>query len=257
MRRTKPIIVILAVVLAGFGIYQLTATKNSATNDISNSQKGQNDHQNDDKTALNFDKTRYSQTDPTSIWVIVNKKHSLSPKTYIPSDLVVPDVRVRVPGNSSMQVRQVTAKALEELITDAKAQGINLELSSGYRSYSFQVSLYGSYVNSDGQAAADRVSARPGYSEHQTGLAADLDDLTHKCHLETCFGDLPEGKWLAAHAYEYGFVIRYPKDKESVTGYAYEPWHLRYVGIPAATEMHSQRVETLEEFFGVSGGVNY
>ncbi len=247
----------LVVALAGFGIYQLTATKDDAPNDISNNKMNQSDRQNNDKTTPNFDKARYSQTDPTSIWVIVNKKHGLSPKTYIPNDLVVPDVRLRVPGNSSMQVRQVTADALEKLIGDAKSQGINLELSSGYRSYSFQVSLYGSYVKSDGQAAADRVSARPGYSEHQTGLAADLDDLSHKCHLETCFGELPEGKWLAAHAYEYGFVIRYPKDKESITGYAYEPWHLRYIGVSAATEMHIQHIETLEEFFGVSGGVNY
>ncbi len=250
------VLALLIIALAGFGIYRLTAAKNDAPGTVSSDMNNQN-NSDTHKTTSKFDKARYSLTDPTSIWTIVNKKHSLSPKTYIPSDLVVPDVRLRVPGNSSMQVRQVTAKALEELIGDAKTQGIDLELSSGYRSYSFQVSLYGSYVKSDGQAAADRVSARPGYSEHQTGLAADLDDLSHKCHLETCFGDLPEGKWLAAHAYEYGFIIRYPKGKESVTGYAYEPWHLRYVGIPAATEMHSRHVQTLEEFFGVSGGVNY
>ncbi len=201
-----------------------------------------------------FDKSQYSLTDPTSIWVIANKKHALNPINYVPSDLVVPNVPLRVPGNSSMQVRAVTARALEKLIADAKAQNLKLELSSGYRSYSFQVSLYNSYVQSDGKAAADRASARPGHSEHQTGLAADLDDMAHACHLKACFGDTPEGKWIAANAYKYGFIIRYPEGKESITGYEYEPWHLRYIGIPAATQMHDTDVQTLEEFFNVSGG---
>jgi D-alanyl-D-alanine carboxypeptidase len=257
MRQTKIVVMLLVIALLGFATYKFTAARDDSTNNKATNASTRTTSPPPSTHTTAFDMSQYSLTDPTSIWVIVNKKHGLNPKTYIPADLVVPSVSLRVPGNSSMQVRKVTAADLEKLVRGAKNDGINLQLSSGYRSYSFQVSLYNSYVQSDGQAAADRASARPGYSEHQTGLAADLDDLNHQCHLEACFGDTPEGKWLAAHAYEYGFVIRYPKGKESITGYEYEPWHIRYLGIPAATEMHRTGIQTLEEFFDVTGGQNY
>jgi D-alanyl-D-alanine carboxypeptidase len=204
-----------------------------------------------------FDKKQYSLTDPKSIWVIVNKPHGLDPLDYAPSDLTVPSVPLRVPGNESMQVRKVTASALEQLFAGAKSAGLNLMLASGYRSYAYQVGLYNGYVQSQGQAAADTTSARPGHSEHQTGLAADIEPAAKSCELDACFGATPEGKWLAANAYKYGFIIRYTEDKVSITGYEYEPWHVRYVGIPLAAELHNTHVETLEEFFGVSGGTNY
>jgi D-alanyl-D-alanine carboxypeptidase len=108
-----------------------------------------------------------------------------------------------------------------------------------------------------GQAEADRTSARPGYSEHQTGLAFDVEVSGGKCHLEKCLGETPDGKWVAANAYKYGFIVRYPEGKENVTGYDYEPWHLRYVGTDLASEMHTKSVQTLEEFFNISGGKNY
>ncbi|HET6863989.1 MAG TPA: M15 family metallopeptidase [Candidatus Saccharimonadales bacterium] len=201
-----------------------------------------------------FNKNQYSLTDPNSIWVIVNKKHSLRPVTYAPSDLVVPSVPLRAPGNESMQLRQITASALEQMFAAAKAAGINLQLSSGYRSYSYQVGTYNSYVKQSGQAYANTISARPGFSEHQTGLAADIEPVSRQCEIVDCFANLPEGKWLAANAYKYGFLMRYPADKASITGYDYEPWHFRYIGTALSTELRALHVETLEEFFGVSGG---
>ncbi len=208
-------------------------------------------------TVASFNKKQYSLTDPTSIWVVVNKQHALQPKDYVPADLVVPNVPLRVPGNESMQLRQVTATAMEAMFAGAKQEGLSLMLSSGYRSYTYQFSLYNGYVQSEGQATADTQSARPGSSEHQTGLAADVEPASKTCEVDTCFGDTPEGKWLAANTYKYGFIIRYPQDKTAITGYEYEPWHIRYVGIPLATEMHNQGIETLEEFFGVTGGTTY
>ena len=210
-----------------------------------------------DKASNAFDKTQHSLTDPTSIWVVVNKPHALNPINYKPADLVVPNVPLRVPGNESMQMRKVAADALEQLFAGAKQNGLNLMLASGYRSYDYQVGLYNGYVKSTGQAAADQSSARPGHSEHQTGLAVDVEPATKKCELDACFAQTPEGQWVAANAYKYGFIIRYTADKVDVTGYEYEPWHLRYIGTPLATKLHQQGVETLEEFFNVSGGQSY
>jgi len=207
--------------------------------------------------AASFDKTKYSTTDPASIWVVVNKQHPLQPKDYVPADLTIPNVPLRVPGNESMQLRKTTATAIETMFAAAKQDGLDLMVSSGYRSYAYQVGLYGGYVSSMGQAAADTQSARPGYSEHQTGLALDIEPSSRKCELEQCFGDTPEGKWLAANAYKYGFILRYTPTDVKTTGYESEPWHYRYVGVELATEMHTQNIPTLEQFFGITGGQSY
>jgi len=210
-------------------------------------------------TSPAFDKTRFSTTDPSSIWVIVNKQHMINPKTYTPASLVVPNIPLRsnITGDEK-QVSNIMAPALEQMAAAAAKDGITLNLQSGYRSYNFQVNLYNSYVKNDGQAQADQESARPGYSEHQTGLAADLGGVTDpSCNVQQCFASTPEGKWLAAHAYEYGFIIRYTTAKQSITGYEDEPWHVRYIGTDLSTKMHKDGVTTLEEFFGVSGGEAY
>lgn len=204
-----------------------------------------------------FDKTIFSISDPASRWVVVNKLRPLNPLNYVPTDLVTPNLPLRVPGNESMQLRSEPAQALEQMFAAAKLAGLNLLVSSGYRSYSYQVTLYNSYVKSKGQATADQQSARPGFSEHQTGLAVDVGVTNHKCELESCFADTPEGKWVAANAYLYGYIIRYTADKVAITGYEYEPWHLRYVGISLATEMHKQNIETLEEFFSLPSANTY
>ncbi|MDB5175999.1 MAG: family metallopeptidase [Candidatus Saccharibacteria bacterium] len=209
------------------------------------------------KPATSFNKSEFSRTDPASIWVIVNKQHQLVPKDYVPADLVVPTIPLRVPGNESMQVRQATATALEAMFAAAKEQGLNLMLSSGYRSYTYQVNLYNGYVASQGQATADTQSARPGYSEHQTGLGADIEPASKTCELEQCFSATPEGTWLAANAYKFGFIIRYTINDQAITGYEYEPWHVRYVGTDLSTELHNTHVDTLEQFFDVTGGKDY
>lgn len=134
--------------------------------------------------------------------------------------------------------------ALESMFSAASKDGINLHVVSGFRSYSKQKTLYTNYCNRDGKAAADTYSARPGYSEHQTGLAADINSV------ETSWGNTAEGKWLAANCYRYGFIIRYPEGKESKTGYQYEPWHVRYLGVETATSVYNSGL-CLEEYLGI------
>jgi zinc D-Ala-D-Ala carboxypeptidase len=204
-----------------------------------------------------FNKKQFSNTDPTRIWIVVNKHFPLNPQNYAPADLTIPNVPLRVPGNESMQLRKPATAALETMFTAAKAQGVSLMLSSGYRSYSYQVSLYGSYVKNSSVVEADKTSARPAYSEHQTGLAADVEPVSEKCDVDPCFATTPEGVWLAANAYKYGFIIRYTEDKVPVTGYSYEPWHVRYVGTDLVNEMRRQKITTLEEFFNLGSAPDY
>ena len=207
-------------------------------------------------TKPSFDKQQYPLSQASSLWVVVNKGRQL-PKTYVPANLTVPNVSLRLSsGSPEMEVRSDTAQAMQEMFAGAAVQGIKLMLASGYRSYTEQVSLYDGYVASDGKAAADASSAHPGFSEHQTGLAADLEPANRVCEVAQCFDATPEGKWLVANAYKYGFIIRYPKDKEDLTGYEYEPWHVRYVGKDLAAQIN-QTGQTLERFFGLPNYVDY
>lgn len=196
---------------------------------------------------ISFDKTKYSTSDPASIWVVVNKQRALSPKTYAPDDLVA--------VGGGQQMRAAAATALAKMIADAKNEGLYISPLSGYRSYYTQVSVYGNEVTSNGQAVADSQSARPGHSEHQTGLAVDVGG--GGCGIEDCFGNTAAGKWVAAHAYKYGFIIRYTAAKEPITGYRAEPWHIRYIGVDLSSEMQKQGVLTLEEFFGLPAAPSY
>lgn len=203
-----------------------------------------------------FNKNQYSINDPGSLWVVVNKGRIL-PSSYAPADLVVPNVSLNESFESdNMHLRQAPATALEKMSAAATSEGLELTLVSGYRSYTTQQAVYGSNVAAQGRATADTTSARPGYSEHQTGLAADLGVPSSQCQLEACFADLAEGKWLAANAHKYGFIIRYQKDKSSLTGYAYEPWHMRYVGLDLAAEINKTE-QVLEQFFGLSSYSDY
>ncbi|HSW98607.1 MAG TPA: M15 family metallopeptidase [Candidatus Saccharimonadales bacterium] len=209
-------------------------------------------------TAQQFNKKQYSQSDPASLWVVVNKHRPLSPLDYAPADLVNPNMPLRLnKADGEMQVRAPAAAGLEELNAAASQQGLHLMLASGYRSYPLQVSVYNSEVRANGQAGADQESARPGYSEHQTGLAADLEPLSRKCEVQTCFADTPEGIWLAANAWKYGFTLRYQQNAKPITGYEYEPWHVRFIGKPLAAELHRTAVPTLEQFFGLPDAPNY
>lgn len=191
--------------------------------------------------------------------MVVNKQRPLQPADYKPAHLVVPGIPLRSNiTNDEKYMRADNAAALKTMVDAARAEGIHLNLQSGYRSYDFQVNLYNLYVKQQGKALADSQSARPGYSEHQTGLAADLGGTTTPgCNVAECFANTPEGKWLAANAYKYGYVIRYPEGKTSVTGYTYEPWHVRYVGTDLSEEMHQEGVATLEEFFDLPAAADY
>jgi zinc D-Ala-D-Ala carboxypeptidase len=210
------------------------------------------------KDKQTFDKQQLSLTDPASLWVIANKHNPLNPKEYEPSDLVVPDVPLRLTGkDDEMLLRKPAADALKQMAEAAKADNLTLMVSSAYRSYNFQTGLYNGYVKQQGQAEADTQSARPGVSEHQTGLAVDVEPASRKCEIEACFADTPEGQWIAANAFNYGFIIRYPDGQQSVTGYIYEPWHLRYVGTDLATELKKQHYPTLEKFFGLEAAPDY
>ena len=159
--------------------------------------------------------------------LIANKTYSL-PETFNPGTLH-PDAKA----------------AFEQMKADAAAEGLKLKIVSGYRSYRDQINAYTKFSKRDGQDAADRYSARPGHSEHQTGLAMDINSVYKS------FADTPEGIWLAANCTKYGFILRYPEDKEAVTGYMYEPWHIRYVGVETAAVI-SESGLCLEEFLGIT-----
>lgn len=187
-------------------------------------------------------------TNAQAMTVIVNKQRSL-PEGYEPSDLVEPDVPFSFDGpHEKRQMRKEAAEALEKLFAGAKADGIELRAVSGYRSYQRQVSIYNNNVKTKGEEYASRVSAVPGRSEHQTGLAMDVSSPSVGNVLEEVFGSSKEGEWLDEHAAQYGFIIRYPKGEEDVTGYVYEPWHIRYVGADLAPDVVQSGL-TLEEYF--------
>ncbi|GMA30626.1 D-alanyl-D-alanine carboxypeptidase family protein [Litorihabitans aurantiacus] len=135
--------------------------------------------------------------------------------------------------------------AFETMRAEAARSGLTLRIVSGYRSFSYQAGLYDRYVRQHGQAAADRFSARPGHSEHQTGLAMDVNSTSGS------FGSTPEGRWVRDNAHRFGFVVRYPEGKEHITGYMYEPWHLRHLGVDLATSLHTRGL-TLEEHLGIT-----
>lgn len=180
---------------------------------------------------------------PTSITVIVNKKHCINPPSWAPPDLTSLD---------GYLMRSVTATHMQQMMQAAAAAGVPFGLTSAYRSYSDQVATYNNWVQVNGSTtSADTVSARPGYSEHQTGLAADLD--AGSCVLE-CFGTTAQYTWLKQNAANYGFIERYPSGLTGVTGYSPEPWHWRYVSSDTALAMKRSGVQTLEEYLGVSGG---
>ncbi|WP_018760403.1 M15 family metallopeptidase [Arthrobacter sp. 135MFCol5.1] len=199
---------------------------------------------------------QFSLDDPASQWVIVNKHRPLAPADYAPADLVRPAVAISAAGEAAL-LNSTTAAAAEALFAAAARDGVAMVLASGYRSYGTQVTTYNGYVAARGQADADTASARPGHSEHQTGWAFDIGDGGGACSFEPCFADQPAATWAKANAYRYGFVVRYPWMLHPITGYYYEPWHLRFVGVEAATDMAKRGIGTLEEYFGLEAAPAY
>ncbi|HZK57057.1 MAG TPA: M15 family metallopeptidase [Clostridia bacterium] len=181
------------------------------------------------------------------ILVIVNKKRYLE-SNYKPSDLVIPDVKFSFDGEHEKKyMRKEAAEALEEFFGQAYEEGIYIFALSGYRSYNTQKWLFENRANKVGEEEANKLIARPGESEHQTGLAMDITSQSVQFDLKERFGETEEGKWVKANAHKFGFIIRYTRDKEGITGYNYEPWHIRYVGKGAAEEIYSRDI-VLEEY---------
>lgn len=202
-------------------------------------------------TTGGFDRRSRSIDDDASLWVVVNKRRPLE-AGYTPDVVPVP-----VPHTNPPLLTSAASAAVAALFAAARRDGIELASNSTFRSYSDQRSVYDGNLRRLGRAAADRLTAHPGCSEHQTGLAVDIGPLSGRCSLDVCMGETPEGRWLAAHAWEHGFLLRYPSDRTAVTGYQYEPWHFRFLGLPLARELHRTGVATLEEFFGLPAAPDY
>ena len=188
-----------------------------------------------------------NDADDADIWKIVNKSRAFANPRYQPSDLRLVSVPT-LPGRSQDErsLRAVLMPDLEKLVAAAGNAGVTIYVGSGYRSYATQASLFASNVRQHGEAKANRFSSRPGHSEHQSGLAVDFAGADQTCWVDDCFERTAAGKWLAAHAHEYGFILRYPKGKEKITGYQYEPWHFRYVGRELAGALQQSGL-TMEE----------
>lgn len=175
--------------------------------------------------------------------MMVNKTYPL-PSDYIPLDTY--ESAFNRTNTCNTCINKIAYNAFLDMKADALTLGLNLKLSSGYRPYSTQKTIYNNYIARDGKTAADTYSARPGYSEHQSGLCFDLNSISDS------FANTNEGKWINENAYKYGFTIRFPKGKDEYTGYKYESWHLRYVGEELATTLYNDgNWLSMEEYFGI------
>lgn len=196
-----------------------------------------------------------SLSDPARVWVVVNKGRPLNPVDYEPTNLAMVPLQTTTPSG---RVRSDVAAAVGQMADAAGAAGVGrIGVNNGYRSYGLQVRTYDSHVRAQGQANADTGSARPGHSEHQTGLALDVVACDVECGGLDGFGGTAQSDWVAAHAWEYGFIVRYEHGGTPVTGYAPEPWHLRYVGVDLAAIYHDGGYHTLEEFFELPAAPDY
>ena len=206
-----------------------------------------------------FDPPKYSIDEADSIWVVVNKQRQISPLKYQPESLAFPAFpKPKVQNPFGLQMREEAAVAAVELATAMAAAGKGtLILNSGFRTYKNQQGLYNRTRDTRGLVIAEKLSARPGHSEHQLGLAADFSVRGQACVIMVCFGKTEAGIWLAENAHEFGFVVRYPKGYKQITGFQYEPWHFRYVGVELATEMKTKGIKTLEEFWGLESAPDY
>lgn len=187
------------------------------------------------------------ESSPESLQCLVNKMRPFARKDWAPSDLV---------DFEGQQLRAEAAQAARTMMDAAKAEGVTLTVSSAYRSYAVQQQTYQHWVSVNGQKVADQLSARPGYSEHQTGLAIDFSS-PEGCRLEECYEDTRAGRWLAKNAQNYGFILRFPKGQQAVTGYLFEPWHYRYLGKDLTARYVASGANTLEEFLGTGAAPDY
>ena len=186
--------------------------------------------------------------DDGNILVLVNKEYPVS-EDYEPSDMV--EIDGSLSTNQNLKVKREAYEAYLEMLKDAQAEGLNFSICSAYRSYALQESLYNNSLAANGKEYTETMFAYPGKSEHHTGYAIDITSASMNWGLSQDFTEYPDGAWITEHCSEYGFIIRYPKGKEDVTGYVYEPWHIRYVGIDTAKYITDHEL-TLEEYLGVA-----
>lgn len=191
-------------------------------------------------------------TDTSTVTYLVNREFPLA-EDFVPEDLTTPDIRFAF-SDTTIDKAKMTPEAGEALALLFNAAyeeaGLTLYGVSAYRSYARQYTIYATNLATRGIAQTNRYSAAPGRSEHQTGLAIDISCASEVFGLETTFADTPEGIWVAENAHRFGFILRYPKDKEDITGYNYEPWHIRYVGTELAGNLYETGL-TLDEYYGV------
>ena len=192
-----------------------------------------------------------------SEWVVVNKLRPLSPLDFEPQ---VREIRSSesLDNSRGLELRDVAATALEAMASEMLFQGAGqMFVNSAYRSYEYQLELFVDKVDQYGEAEALVRSAKAGHSEHQTGLAVDVSVPAQGCAIMQCFGDTVAGKWIAENSWKFGYIVRYERDTTSITGYTYEPWHLRYVGKEIAKMYANNGIHTLEDFWGFPAAENY
>ncbi|WP_318779120.1 MULTISPECIES: M15 family metallopeptidase [unclassified Arthrobacter] len=195
--------------------------------------------------------------DPAAVTVVVNKRRPLDPIDYAPDELVLPDVALAT-DRANATLRPDAAQAVEEMFAAAADDDVGLTLVSGYRSYTVQVDTYDYWVSRNGSAEnADNYSARPGFSEHQTGLAFDIGQDDGACTLRSCFAETAAAAWAADNAHRFGFILRYPENRQDTTGFLAESWHYRFVGAETSATMRDDGVQTLEEHFGLPDAPDY
>lgn len=195
---------------------------------------------------IGIDNNFYTNTDTSpdqhTNTVLVNKYYYVGEK-YVPKNLVSINSKYQSGGK---QLTSEAADAFNKMAAAAKEEGYTIRAVSTYRSYSYQNTLYNNYASRDGYENADTYSARPGYSEHQTGLAVDVDNAKISY---TSFGQTKEFAWMKENAHKYGYILRYTKENEFITGYMNEPWHYRYVGVEIATKMKNENISSYEEYY--------
>ena len=205
-----------------------------------------------------YDYPRTQLGNPTATWFVVNKQRPITPIEFEPSELEVAPSREYLDNSRQIQLSPGAARAVSNLAEAMSAEvGATLVLHSGYRSYAYQQDLFASKIVQYGEELALIRSAKAGHSEHQTGLAVDVSAIGYGCVIDQCFGDTEPGKWIAENSWRYGFIVRYQLGATDVSGYAYEPWHLRYLGVQLANEYHSSGATTLEEFWGLPPAASY
>lgn len=186
--------------------------------------------------------------DDGNLLVLVNKEYTIS-RDYYPTDMV--DIDGSLSTNQNLKVKRDAYTAYKNMLADAQKEGLNFCICSAYRSYELQESLYNNSLSQNGKAYTDKMFAYPGRSEHHTGYAIDVTSASMNWGLSQNYADYPDGAWIKKNCAKYGFIIRYPKGKEDITGYMYEPWHIRYVGVDVAEYITEEGI-TLEEYLGVA-----